>query len=38
MNNQIGTHPLCFDDTPEKIINYLKKIINYKTFEIINFR
>ena len=35
MNDQQGSHPLG-DDNPQDVIDYLKTIIKFKTFEIIN--
>jgi hypothetical protein len=35
MNDQHGSHPLG-DDSAQDVIDYLKKIIKFKTFEIIH--
>jgi hypothetical protein len=35
MNDQQGSHPIG-DDTAQSVIDYLKKMIKFKTFEIIN--
>lgn len=35
MNDQQGSQPLG-NDNPQDVIDYLKKIIKFKTFEIIN--
>ena len=34
MNGQNGSHPL-YGDNPMAIIDYLKRVINHKTYEII---
>jgi len=35
MGNQYGTHPIG-DDTVQSVIDYLMKVINFKTVEIIH--